>query len=81
MNSIADELGLNYSTIRTLVQQYRDSGGRFNRLLNYMAKKSFMKSREQHAISQDKHHKVEKRSKGIKRIVHKIGIGILVMFK
>ena len=25
MNSIADELGLNYSTIRTLVQQYRDN--------------------------------------------------------
>ena len=35
--------GVNYSTVRTQAQQYRDDNGRVNRLLNFMTKRSLLK--------------------------------------
>ena len=43
MFSIAQETGVNYSSIRTVFQKYREGGGRINRLLNFNSKKSILK--------------------------------------
>lgn len=42
MQKIANETGLNYSTVRTICQINRDTKGRYNRVLNFMTKKSLL---------------------------------------
>lgn len=43
---VAQELNINYSTIRTLASGYRRSGGRINKLLTYMTKKRILQQRQ-----------------------------------
>ena len=42
IQKIANEIGLNYSTIRTICQIHRDNSGRYNRILNFMTKKAML---------------------------------------
>lgn len=53
LKQIAENIGVNYSSIRTLVSDFRANGGRTNRLLNYMSKKSLMEKKQRAQVRRD----------------------------
>lgn len=49
LNDIALQTNMNYSTVRTLAASYKRSGGRFQKLLTYLSKKSILAWRRKEA--------------------------------
>ena len=44
---VAKRANVNYSTVRTIASVYQKTGGRYNKLLTYMTKKSILDKRQQ----------------------------------
>ena len=46
ISEISTTTGANYSTVRTIIRDFRLNGGRVNRLLNFVSKKSLLRKKQ-----------------------------------
>ena len=46
ISDISNATGVNYSTVRTIIRDFRLNGGRVKRLLNFVSKKSLMRKKQ-----------------------------------